>query len=254
MKCSFPLCLLIQVFTALTVCFGSLSCQKKKNSINFDKVPNTIGWNAVLKHDRDFPYFIFIYLFLQMDVLFLKIVLSHPSSETTSEEASVNSRGIDWRACGTDAFLTSSVIFFAWCFPSFALYFFKDRLHTMSRCAKFLTNSSLGIYLLVQNYYFILVKLCYLWHFLMTQLNKLDQKNNTNTWIKLKIYSPWSLFLLAQNSTGIHIYILNIANVAETHEEDSSLLFVRIKNQPTNQKRDIYRYSILDIYEALAAY
>lgn len=53
-----------------------------------------------------------------------------------------------------------------------SLKVFKDTPHTMPRSAKFSTNSSLGIMLLVQKYYYIPVRLCYLLHLSWFQLKE----------------------------------------------------------------------------------
>ena len=47
-------------------------------------------------------------------------------------------------------------------------------MHTMLTHAVFSANSSLGITLLEEKYYFMSVKLCYLWYFSQMQLKKLE--------------------------------------------------------------------------------
>lgn len=50
-----------------------------------------------------------------------------------------------------------------------------DTLHTLPRYSKILANSTFGIALLVQKYYFIPIKLCYLVHYSGIQLKTWEQ-------------------------------------------------------------------------------
>ena len=81
---------------------------------------------------------------------------------------------LTFRSCSSavDSFLGLTLLLLSSTCPVSSNVF---RTHTLLRYAKFLANSSLWITLLEKKYYFLSVKLCYLWRFSLMQQKKWEQ-------------------------------------------------------------------------------